>query len=255
VIVATGLALGSAAAPAGDADLERLFARAGVTGTLVLSALDGATTYVHDDARANRRFPAASTFKIPNTLISLQEGVATADMTFRWDGRVRDVAELNRDQTLDSAFRTSCVWCYQQLASQVGAARYRRYIASLDYGHLAEPFGVTTFWLDGSLTVSAAEQVAFLRRVKGRAFPFRPTSYDALERIMTVEERPGLILRAKTGWATSVSPAIGWYVGWVEGGRGAWLFALNLDVRGKDDLPLRESVVRQALQLKGLMPK
>jgi beta-lactamase class D len=49
-------------AAAGDAALAELFARKGVEGTMVLSSLKSGRTVVHNDERANRRFPAASTF-------------------------------------------------------------------------------------------------------------------------------------------------------------------------------------------------
>lgn len=246
--------LASFPARAGDPELARLFERAGVAGTLVLVAPEGGATFIHDEARARRRLPAASTFKIAHTLIALEERVvAGADTVFEWDGTMREIPDWNRDQTLESAFRASCVWCYQALARGIGAARYRHWIAALGYGELRIPFDATTFWLDGALTISAVEQVEFLQRVYRRAPPVAAASYATLGRIMCVEEGPELAMCTKTGWATRGSPRIGWYVGYVETPRGAWFFALNIDTRDAADLPLRQRLVREALRAKGVV--
>jgi beta-lactamase class D len=62
------------AAP-GHAEDAELFAAAGVDGTLVIADLAGDPMHVHNAPRAAQRFPAASTFKILNTLVAFEEGV------------------------------------------------------------------------------------------------------------------------------------------------------------------------------------
>jgi beta-lactamase class D len=96
-------------------------------------------TFIHDDTRAAQRFACASTFKVFNTLIALQEKAITADSVLKWDGRQHDIPDWNRDQTLASAFRVSCVWCYQQMAARVGGDAYRRYIREAGYGSSPSP--------------------------------------------------------------------------------------------------------------------
>lgn len=242
-------------ARAEDAELVQLFAEAGVSGTLLIESLDGGTRHVHDQVRAARRYPAASTFKVPNSLIALEEGViAGPDSPIAWDGTPYDMAQWNRDQTLTSAFRVSCVWCYQRLARAVGAGAYPGYIRASHYGELREPFVVDQFWLDGSLTISAQEQVAFLRSVVRRQPPFSARSYDALEQVMLADQGDGWRLYAKTGWFTRTRPGLGWYVGYLKGPRGIWLFALNLDTHSAAELPLRQSIALAALRRKGLLP-
>ncbi|NEX23636.1 hypothetical protein G3480_25740, partial [Thiorhodococcus mannitoliphagus] len=74
-----------------------------------------------------------------------------------------------------------------------------------------------------------------------------------LRDIMVVEQTPDWTLRAKTGWSTRMTPSIGWYVGYVETHDETWVFALNLDLRDADDLPLRAALTRAALQAKGVI--
>ena len=242
-------------AQAEDQAIAELLAQHQLQGTMVIASLNSGRTFVHDDARAGQRYTVASTFKILNTLIALQEGLVTGkDSVFTWDGKVRSIASWNRDQTLESAFKLSCVWCYQQLAVQIGPQKYREYLHSLDFGQLHEPFNVSTFWLDGSLQISAREQVAFLQQVYQRSLPFSSQAYDTLQEIMLVEKTPDYTLYAKTGLAGDTTPEIGWYVGYVVTSSDVWLFATNLDIHDDAELPLRLSLTREALQAKGVLP-
>lgn len=239
---------------ADDQDLAKVFARHEAEGTMVISSLDGRDTFMHDSGRASRRYPAASTFKILNTLVALEEGaVSGKDEVIVWDGRHYDFPDWNRDQTLESAFRVSCVWYYQELARRVGAATYRDYLRRCSYGNLGEPFDVATFWLDGSLTISAVEQVEFLRRLVNRTLPFGPRACETLREIMILEHSPRFTLRAKSGWAARGKPGTGWYVGWVETGGKVWLFAMNIDILEAKGLALRQQLTREALKSKGIV--
>ena len=238
-----------------DAELARLFREAGASGTMLIEAAGGQQRYVHNATRAAQPFTAASTFKVLNSLIGLQQGaVSGPEAVFRWDGTHYEMPDWNRDQTLASAFRLSCVWCYQQLARRVDAAVYPAVIREAGFGQLREPFLVDQFWLDGSLTVSAEQQVAFLKRLALRELPYRAESYAALESIMLAEQTPQYRLYAKTGWSAQATPGTGWYVGYVKTERDTWLFALNIDTRSTADLPLRLSIVRAALTAKGILP-
>ena len=237
-----------------DAKIVALFARVDRDGTLVLSSLRTGETFIHHDARAQRRVSPASTFKIFNTLIALEtKAIVGADDRLAWDGQRHAFPDWNRDQTLASAFRVSCVWCYQTLARRVGAAPYREAIRQAAYGELSEPFALTEFWLDGSLRISAIEQVDFIKQVVRRTLPFSTQAYETLRDIMVVEQTPAWTLRAKTGWSTRTSPSIGWYLGYVETHDDTWVFATNFDLPDAADLPLRQSLTRAALQAKGIL--
>ncbi|MBK1621125.1 class D beta-lactamase [Lamprobacter modestohalophilus] len=237
-----------------DAEIAALFAEAGVQGTLVLARLDGQAVILHNAARAEQRLPVASTFKIFNTLIALEEGaISGIDEVMPWDGRPHPYPDWNQDQTLNSAFAVSCVWCYQRLAERIGAERYRVHLAQADYGRLDEPFVTTEFWLDGSLTISAQEQVRFLRQVIERRLPYRPETYAGMRAIMLAEEGRDYRLFAKTGWAARATPQIGWYIGYVETADATWIFVLNMDIRDESELPLRQALSRASLQAKGII--
>lgn len=241
-------------AQAEDEGIAKIFQANGVEGTMVLTALHGGQTFIHDEARAARRYPPASTFKILNTLIAAQEWViADRETPFKWDGREREISDWNRDQTLASAFKVSCVWCYQDIARKVVPGTYRRYLRQADYGVLAEPFDLTTFWLTDQLQISAREQVAFLKKIVLRQLPFGPHAHQVLQDVMLAEQTEHYRLFAKTGWAARRQPQIGWYVGYVENRGEVWLFATNITLRSNQDLPLRQAITRAVLTEKGVI--
>lgn len=237
-----------------DRMIADLFIRKGVEGCMVISSLDGSRNFIHHAERARHRYPPASTFKILNTLIALEEGaIGGKAEVIRWDGRNYDIPDWNRDQTLESAFRVSCVWYFQELARRVGSDRYRDYVVRCGYGELNEPFDGSTFWLDGSLQISAMEQVRFLRRLCNRDLPFRASSFETLRELMVVGNAPGYVLRAKSGWFARSVPQVGWYVGYVERAGQVWLFAMNMDIRNQEELPMRQQLVLEALRARGII--
>lgn len=235
-------------------DIAKLFTQEGVTGTMVISSLQSGQTFTHNDFRTNQRFTTASTFKILNTLISLEEkAILGKDDVFKWDGHIYSISNWNCDQTLESAFKVSCVWCFQELARRVGIEKYQSYLEKSSYGELHEPFNGETFWLDGSLTISAMEQVEFLKKVYQRTLPFSTSSYETLRKIMLLEQTPTFSIRSKTGLAGNIKPKIGWYVGYVETSNDVWFFATNMNVYDNKDLSLRLKLTREALQIKGVI--
>jgi beta-lactamase class D len=237
-----------------DHDLARLFSDKGIAGTIVISELKGSKKkYVYNESRANTPFVPASTFKILNTLIALETGAVTEKDVIKWDGKDKGLAAWNRDQTLETAFNSSCVWFYQELARRIGTAGYEAYFSRVKYGTGKPTPELTTFWLEGDLKISAIEQVEFLKKVYKEELPFRHATYATLKKIMTVERTPEYTIRAKTGWAQRISPQIGWYVGYVESGVNVWFFATNMDISKPDDARFRQQITSDALKIKGII--
>lgn len=179
-------------------------------------------------ALCDEAFVPASTFKILNSLIVLETGVVTDEHeVVTWDGVDRGWAEWNRDHDLESAFRYSVVWVYQELARRVGRERMAEWVRRAGYGNGTIGSRVDRFWLDGPLMISPEEQVAFLRRLAGNALPFSPETMEAVRAIMVEREGDGWTIRAKTGWGRPPEgDEVGWKVGWVERRGGRFFFAV-----------------------------
>lgn len=237
-----------------DADLAKLFQERNVIGTIVMSSLDGRTTYIHNQPRAEERFLPASTFKIPNTLIALAEGViADEKEIIAWDGQDKGWKEWNKDQSLETAFPLSCVWFYQEFAKRIGNERYVQHLQRMHYGNEQTGKEVTTFWLEGDLRISAMEQIDFLKTVYAEELPYTPSHLATLKQLMIVEQTPEYVIRAKTGWASRVTPQIGWYIGYVETKGTAWFFATNLEIAKNGDEKFRQEISMEALRVKGIL--
>ncbi|NMG65022.1 class D beta-lactamase [Azoarcus indigens] len=235
--------------------LERHFQAAGVRGTIVVMDEASGRWIASDSRRAHARYLPASTFKIPNTLIALETGVAAdAAQPWRWDGVQREFPDWNRDQTLESAFKVSAVWVYQDIARKVGAERMAAFVRDFRYGNAETGPVLERFWLDGGLRISAVEQVDFLRRFLAGSLPLSERSQRLGRELMLREETPAYRLYAKTGWTGGGRDSLGWYVGWVERGTQRSYFALNIDMPdGIAQAPLRERLVRTVLGELGLM--
>lgn len=237
-------------------DWEAVFTGAGVTGTILVADERTGEQWVWDPLRATERFCPASTFKVPHALFALDAGVLSDEFeVIPWDGAERQVAPWNGDQTLRSSMRHSTVWVYQRFARALGADRERAYLEKLGYGNGAVGDDVESFWLDGSLRVSALEQVEFLRGLYRNELPFAVEHQRLVKDVMVNEAGRDWILRAKTGWQARQDRHLGWWVGWVETPTGAVFFALNIDMPNKGaDAPKREEIGRTVLRSLGALP-
>ncbi len=231
-----------------------IFISEGIIATLVVASLDGSTVHTYNDGRSLQRFSPASTFKIPNTLIALNAQLVTSkNSQFVWDGTDKGLDRWNKDQTLESAFKVSCVWCYQEIARKVGAEQYAEALAMLDFGNQSVGNEIDAFWLNGDLRISASEQIEFLRKIYNYEVPYRREHVDILKEIMLTEQTSSYAIYAKTGWAAT-TPQVGWYVGFVVKSEEAWLFAMNLQVDRREQVALRKELTIRSLRALGIIP-
>jgi beta-lactamase class D len=247
--------LGPAVAVAELRDCDAAFEAAGVTGTFVLYRPSEHSLRGCRLDRADNGYLPASTFKIPNALIALEVGSARDEHeVIAWDGVQRRVPDWNCDHDLASAMQVSAVWYYQELARRTGAPRMGEWVGRLDYGNADIGGRVDSFWLDGRLRVSALQQVAFLARLRDGSLPLSARSQQIVRDVLVRDRGDGWVLHAKTGWADSPDPDLGWFVGWLERDGLAHVFALNLDLRSPADAPQRERLARRLLAGEGLIP-
>ena len=239
---------------ADDPGLAKLFQERGVEGSMVISSLDGKIEYAYNLVRSRERFVPASTFKILNTLIALQEGaIKNESEVIRWDGQDKGLAAWNQDQTLATAFPSSCIWFYQELAKRIGNDKYLDHLKKAGYGNGRTGPEVTTFWLAGNLKISPREQIDFLKKLVNGTLPYAGSQIQLVKKLMMVEEKPQYLLRAKTGWASQVIPQQGWYVGYVETKGQVWFFATEMEIKNKGDEAFRKEITLGALKAKGII--
>ncbi|GAA5442781.1 beta-lactamase OXA-10 [Microbulbifer sp. NBRC 101763] len=205
--------------------------------TFVLKSERESKFTVINQSRADTRLSPFSTFKIPNTLIALDLGVVSSlnqELTYdhekypaqRWWPTVW----YEKPLPIRAAFQNSAVPIYQQIAFQVGVERMNQYLTRFNYGNMDISSGVDRFWLDGSLKISAREQVNFLHKLFSGQLPVSSDTLVSFKKIMLVEETDKYKFYAKTGGGqTSKGYALGWYIGIVESKDNVHYFALNMD--------------------------
>ncbi|MBU2708420.1 class D beta-lactamase [Zooshikella marina] len=235
-----------------DAKLSSIFNKYKINGTLVISSANGKTTYIHNKKRANKAFLPASTFKIPNTLIGLQEGAIKANNhLFKWDGEDKGWKIWNQNHTLKSALQNSCIWCYQEVAQDIGRLKYQQHLYKMSYGN--QKLGdLTTFWLNGDLRITAYQEVEFLKKLYAEALPYKKEYQRKTKDIMIVENTPTYTLYGKTGWVMKEEKGmdIGWFVGFVKTKAAVWFYAINIDLIKSTDRQYRQKIVKEALKAK-----
>ncbi len=71
--------------------------------------------------------------------------------------------------------------------------------------------------------------------------------------IMILEKTEDYVLRGKTGWAASVEPNIGWFVGYLERKDNVYFFAANIDINKDKDAEARKKLTAQILEQLNLL--
>lgn len=221
------------------------------TGTLVIYDKVKEKYYRFNQQRAAERFTPASTFKIPNSLFGLESGVITDENhVIKWDGVRRWRKEWNRDNTLESAIKYSCVPYYQELARRIGKERSAKYLTDIGYGNCRIGDKVDFYWLDNSLKISAEEQIAFLKRFYNYKLPFSVRTVELVKKILPEEKYANSIMKFKTGTGTTEDNKwIAWLVGYVEKEKNIFFFAFNIEgANFEKTAKLRDELPRKILK-------
>lgn len=166
----------------------------------------------HDTAH----YLPASTFKILNSLIGLELGIAQDDnFVIPWDSVVRR-PEWNKDMNMREAFKVSCVPYYQELARKIGRERMQHYLDTVRYGNKTIGNAIDSFWLDNSLRISPDEQLGLMKKLYFNELPFSDRTQRIVRSMMLQEDTNGRKLYYKTGWGQVGNKDILWVVGFVE---------------------------------------
>lgn len=238
-------------------DWKKAFDARQVRGTFVLYEPAEHRYSVLDEKRARHGYLPASTFKIPNALIGLEVGsIRDENEVFHWDGKPKPMKAWEQDHTLATGMSNSVVWMFQEIARRTGKARMKEWVARLDYGNKDIGGGIDLFWLQGSMRISAMQQVEFLRKLEEGRLPVSARSRRLVRDVLVVEQGPGYTIYAKSGTSGfSVKEPVWWWVGWVEReGRPAAYFALNFTPRKDSKFTDRIDIGREILRGANVIP-
>ncbi|MDA3615768.1 penicillin-binding transpeptidase domain-containing protein [Polluticaenibacter yanchengensis] len=182
-------------------------------------------------------YSPASTFKIFNSLVALNTSRVFSDtVVVPWDGVVRtlpngDTAyKWNKDMDMREAFKVSSVPFYQEMARRIGRDTMQFWLDSVKYGNRKIGDKIDEFWLNNTLTITADEQLGFVKRLYFKQLPFQNVVQEMVKDMMIQEKTDIYTLAYKTGWGkTKEGNELGWVVGWIEENKHVYFFVLNLE--------------------------
>lgn len=206
------------------------FKEAGVSGSFLLYDMKQDKYIAYDSARCRQRFAPASTFKIFNSLVALETGVAQDEhFALKWDGVGKGRPSWNQDQDMATAIKNSTVWFYQEIARRVGEQQMKEWVTRERYGNMDMSGGIDQFWLKGGMRISQEEHIAFLRKLYAGTLHFSKRSMDIVKDMIILKDTTTYTLRGKTGWHQDDHGNIGWLVGYLEQNGNAYFYAINIE--------------------------
>ncbi len=227
-------------------DFKKYYDQYKVDGCFILFDKKETQYTYYNEKETNIATTPASTFKIPNSLISIETGVIKDENeVLKWDGVKRRIEKWNADTDLKTAYKNSTVWFYQEMARRIGTERMKEWIGKIEYGNLNTTGAVDMFWLNDSLKISPRQQIDFLQKLENGSLPFANRTVNIVKNIMVAKDTVGFKLRAKTGWALGDGKQIGWYVGYAEANNNVYFFANRIttaDTTNQDFGPARIAI-------------
>ena len=139
------------------------------------------------------QLPPCGVFKVPEALIGLDAGVITPQTVYKWDRSPQPVSAWQTDAALPRAFTDSIQWWWGDLGQAIGHDRFAGALRRFGYGNALADGPERQFWLGaqngGALTISNAQQTAFLQRLYSGGLGLKPASAEAVEGLMVDEVR------------------------------------------------------------------
>ena len=218
-------------------ELKKVFDKYFVEGSILIYNRNENVYTGYNLERCNVAFCPASTFKIPNTLIALETGVATTETIFAWNGEKRTFSAWEKDMTIKEAFQISAVPVYQEIARRIGVEKMNYYTQLFNYGHLdINAENLDRFWLEGKSGITQFQQVYFLEHLYNLQLPISENAMKLTKEIMVHETGNTYKISGKTGWAIRQNESVTWFVGYVETANNVYFFATNVAPNEHTDL-------------------
>lgn len=212
-----------------------------VVCTIVADAHSGEV--LKEEGACDTRATAASTFKLPISLMGYDAGILKDAHHPVWpfkQGYPDWRAVWKSDTDPAKWMKESVVWYSQQITARLGAERFAAYVRDFGYGNAdvsgdpGQNNGLTRAWLTSSLEISPREQAAFLGRMVRRELGVTTAAYGMTAELAKIGQQPGgWTVYGKTGsgpsknadGAKSSARPWGWFVGWATKGERTVVFA------------------------------
>lgn len=234
-------------------DLSEFFAD--YEGCFVLYDSNADTWDIYNETLAAKRLSPNSTYKIYSALFALENQlIRPSASTLTWNGQAYPFSAWNQDQTLASAMQNSVNWYFQALDQTADFEALKKFYKTIDYGNHDLSGGVSEFWLESSLKISAVEQVELLRKLYTNEFQYDTHNVEAVKASLKLSASENSVLYGKTGTGiVNGKNANGWFIGYVETDNNTWFFATNIQGNDHADSLSAGAITRTILKAKQLL--
>jgi len=242
--------------------LQTIFSDHNVDGIIVIYNLNKDQWTFSDRDDANRGTIPASTFKICNSLIALEEKAIAPDTIIAWDGKEKAfkgsvVKSWNADTNLESAFKNSTIWFYVELSKRIKRSTYARYLKEIGYGNLNLGEKGDDFWNYGNMEISPKDQVEFLAKLYKEELPFDKKNMALVKSYMRMKIDGPYTLSGKSGWGVKNGADIGWLIGFLETDGEVYAYATRITTDSNkvpnDFGKLRSTITLEAFRQLGII--
>lgn len=234
--------------------IKSYFDEAQTQGVIIIKEGKNLSTYGNALARANKEYVPASTFKMLNALIGLENHKATTNEIFKWDGKKRTYPMWEKDMTLGEAMALSAVPVYQELARRTGLELMQKEVKRVNFGNTNIGTQVDNFWLVGPLKITPVQEVNFADDLAHNRLPFKLETQEEVKKMLLIKEVNGSKIYAKSGWGMDVTAQVGWLTGWVEQANGKKIpFSLNLEMKEGMSGSIRNEITYKSLENLGII--
>ncbi len=222
---------------------QKYFDSAGVKGCFALfDNGQGHFTIYNLPRYRDSAFSPAGTFDIVQSLIALQTGVARDEHSPAVGSNSRQADTVDPKgvaplMSLTQAFQASPDSAnrgFADLARRIGTDTLRKWLDTLHYGNKAIGGSSDSFWLQGTLKITADEQLGLIKKLYFGQLPFFKRPQEIVRGLMHVESNSNYKLYYKIAGQhnTPDGKAISWALGWIEENRHPYFFVVNLDRDG-----------------------
>lgn len=159
-----------------------------------------------------------ATFEVFNSLVALEIDAASDEqMVIKLDGITTPNPDWNQDLSMAQAFKYNAASYFEELAKRIGQNKMQYYLDTVHYGNATIGKELNNFWSNGSLKISADEQVGFMKRLYHSEIPaFSERSQRIVRGMMLQEEGKNYRLYYKSAEQKSANGNLAWLVGYVE---------------------------------------
>lgn len=227
----------------GQTQFQSIYDSLGVEGSTTIYDYKNKKWYFTDQQDAEIKSLPASTFKILNSLILLENKILKDENEiYKWDKLPKShfgvrINAWEQDTDLKSAYQNSTVWFYEKASQHIKRDTYKKTLRKISYGNNVLNQEDVDFWNYGDFAISPKNQVEFLIKLYENKLPFSHRNIHTVKQLMVSENNVNYIFRDKTGWTQRHGKDIGWWVGYLETKENVFFFATRLTKDINEDNP------------------